>query len=54
MATFVLIPGALHGGWWYRPITEGLRAAGHEAFVFGDKVAVGPWTIDTSGLLTYA
>ncbi|MFF2656865.1 Uma2 family endonuclease [Kitasatospora sp. NPDC058032] len=23
-------------------------------FVFGDKVAVGPWTIDTSGLLTYA
>ncbi|MFF2656864.1 alpha/beta fold hydrolase [Kitasatospora sp. NPDC058032] len=32
MATFVLIPGALHGGWWYRPITEGLRAAGHEAY----------------------
>ncbi|MFB7377879.1 alpha/beta fold hydrolase [Kitasatospora purpeofusca] len=30
MATFVLIPGALHGGWWYRPLTEGLRAAGHE------------------------
>ncbi|SDT74874.1 Pimeloyl-ACP methyl ester carboxylesterase [Streptomyces sp. TLI_053] len=30
MATFVLIPGVLHGGWWYRPITEGLRAAGHE------------------------
>ncbi|MFE2106784.1 alpha/beta fold hydrolase [Kitasatospora sp. NPDC059463] len=31
MATFILIPGALHGGWWYRPLTEGLRAAGHEA-----------------------
>ncbi|ARF80035.1 Uma2 family endonuclease [Kitasatospora aureofaciens] len=25
-----------------------------EKFVFGDKIAVGPWTIDTSGLLTYA
>ncbi|MFJ2776201.1 MULTISPECIES: alpha/beta fold hydrolase [unclassified Kitasatospora] len=32
MATFVLIPGALHGGWWYRPLTEGLRAAGHEVY----------------------
>ncbi|WP_327677696.1 alpha/beta fold hydrolase [Kitasatospora sp. NBC_00458] len=30
MATFVLIPGMLHGGWWYRPLTDGLRAAGHE------------------------
>ncbi|MEU8921796.1 Uma2 family endonuclease [Kitasatospora sp. NPDC048545] len=30
---------------------------GHESrekFVFGDKTAVGPWTIDTGGLLTYA
>ncbi|MER6298159.1 Uma2 family endonuclease [Kitasatospora sp. NPDC001539] len=25
-----------------------------EKFVFGDRIAVGPWTIDTSGLLTYA
>ncbi|MFC5662879.1 alpha/beta fold hydrolase [Kitasatospora misakiensis] len=32
MATYILIPGALHGGWWYRPITEGLRAAGHEVY----------------------
>ncbi|MBV6696549.1 alpha/beta fold hydrolase [Kitasatospora aureofaciens] len=30
MATFVLIPGMLHGAWWYRPLTDGLRAAGHE------------------------
>lgn len=25
-----------------------------EKFVFGDKITVGPWTLDTSGLLTYA
>ncbi|MFJ6770922.1 Uma2 family endonuclease [Kitasatospora sp. NPDC091257] len=25
-----------------------------EKFVFGDRIAVGPWTLDTSGLLTYA
>ncbi|MFF2043300.1 alpha/beta fold hydrolase [Kitasatospora sp. NPDC058170] len=32
MATFVLIPGMLHGAWWYRPITDGLRDAGHEVY----------------------
>ncbi|AUY51424.1 alpha/beta hydrolase [Streptomyces sp. CB01881] len=32
MATFVLIPGMLHGAWWYRPLTDGLRAAGHEVY----------------------
>ncbi|MFI9331664.1 alpha/beta fold hydrolase [Kitasatospora sp. NPDC052868] len=32
MATFVLVPGMLHGAWWYRPITDGLRAAGHEVY----------------------
>ncbi|MFE6055724.1 alpha/beta fold hydrolase [Kitasatospora sp. NPDC056446] len=32
MATFVLVPGVLHGGWWYRPLTERLRAAGHEVY----------------------
>ncbi|WP_030059087.1 MULTISPECIES: alpha/beta fold hydrolase [Streptomyces] len=32
MATFVLIPGVLHGGWWYRPLTEELRAAGYEVY----------------------
>ncbi|MET8623232.1 Uma2 family endonuclease [Kitasatospora sp. NPDC004669] len=25
-----------------------------EKFSFGDSIAVGPWTLDTSGLLTYA
>ncbi|GAA1198221.1 isoleucyl-tRNA synthetase [Kitasatospora gansuensis] len=28
--------------------------ASREKFAFGDTVPVGPWTIDTSGLLTYA
>ncbi|HEY9414064.1 MAG TPA: alpha/beta fold hydrolase, partial [Pseudonocardia sp.] len=27
--TFVLITGAWHGGWAWRPVAEHLRAAGH-------------------------
>jgi pimeloyl-ACP methyl ester carboxylesterase len=30
MTTYVLIPGACHGGWYYDPIAEALRADGHE------------------------
>ncbi|MEV8442822.1 alpha/beta hydrolase [Actinosynnema sp. NPDC051121] len=30
MTTYVLIPGACHGGWYYDPISERLRADGHE------------------------
>lgn len=29
--TYVLIPGAWHGGWAWRPVAERLRAAGHRA-----------------------
>jgi pimeloyl-ACP methyl ester carboxylesterase len=29
MTTFVLVPGACHGGWWYAPLVEALAAAGH-------------------------
>lgn len=32
MSTFVLVPGAWHGGWCFRPVVEVLRAAGHKAF----------------------
>jgi pimeloyl-ACP methyl ester carboxylesterase len=32
MATFVLVPGAWHGGWYYRPIAQALRQGGHEAY----------------------
>ncbi|MFE5113926.1 alpha/beta fold hydrolase [Streptomyces sp. NPDC056663] len=30
-STYVLIPGAWHGGWAWRPVAERLRAAGHQA-----------------------
>lgn len=29
MSTFVLVPGACHGGWCYQPVTERLRELGH-------------------------
>ncbi|MFJ4633809.1 alpha/beta fold hydrolase [Streptomyces sp. NPDC088847] len=31
-STYVLVPGAWHGGWSWRPVAERLRAAGHRAF----------------------
>lgn len=31
MTTFVLVPGACHGGWWYEPLAERLTALGHRA-----------------------
>lgn len=31
-ATFVLLHGAWHGGWCWRPVAERLRAAGHRVF----------------------
>jgi pimeloyl-ACP methyl ester carboxylesterase len=36
---FVLVPGACHGGWWFDPLVERLRAAGHVA-----------WALTLSGL----
>jgi pimeloyl-ACP methyl ester carboxylesterase len=31
MTSYVLVPGACHGGWWYQPLVEALRDAGHSA-----------------------
>jgi hypothetical protein len=31
MARYILVPGACHGGWWYQPVVDALREAGHEA-----------------------
>ncbi|MGI8309886.1 hypothetical protein [Saccharopolyspora hattusasensis] len=31
MATYVLVPGACHGGWWYEPLAAELREEGHAA-----------------------
>ena len=32
MTTFVLVPGAWHGGWYFEPIAETLRSQGHTVF----------------------
>jgi len=32
MTTFVLVPGAWHGAWAWRPITAALRGHGHEVY----------------------
>ncbi|WP_410648867.1 alpha/beta fold hydrolase [Amycolatopsis sp. cmx-4-54] len=29
MTTYLLVPGAWHGGWWYDPIVPALKEAGH-------------------------
>jgi pimeloyl-ACP methyl ester carboxylesterase len=29
--TFILVPGACHGGWWYEPVVERLEQDGHRA-----------------------
>lgn len=31
MITFVLVPGACHGGWWYEPVAAQLEQDGHVA-----------------------
>ncbi|KAA2255941.1 alpha/beta hydrolase [Solihabitans fulvus] len=32
MTTFVLVPGMLHGGWWFEPLADQLREHGHDAY----------------------
>jgi len=32
MKTYVLVHGAMHGGWCWRRVAARLRAAGHEVF----------------------
>jgi pimeloyl-ACP methyl ester carboxylesterase len=31
MTTFVLVPGACHGGWWFQPVVDRLTDLGHTA-----------------------
>ncbi len=31
MTTYILVPGAWHGGWWWQPVVQQLEAAGHRA-----------------------
>jgi pimeloyl-ACP methyl ester carboxylesterase len=51
MATFVLVPGAMCGGWLWQRLVPLLRAAGHEAHPvtltgFGDRVHLGGPGVD--------
>src|SRR5579872_3680975 len=32
MSTFVLVPGGWHGGWWFEPLAERLRAGEHMVY----------------------
>ena len=32
MATFVLVPGGWHGGWYFQPLAEALQAHSHRAY----------------------
>jgi len=32
VATFVLVPGGWHGGWYFQPLTRQLRQHGHEVY----------------------
>ena len=32
MKTYVLVHGAWHGGWCWRPVADALRAQGHKVF----------------------
>jgi pimeloyl-ACP methyl ester carboxylesterase len=32
MATFILVPGACHGGWCYETVTDRLRELGHQVY----------------------
>lgn len=32
MTTYLLVPGACHGGWWFEPLATALREHGHRAY----------------------
>jgi pimeloyl-ACP methyl ester carboxylesterase len=42
MANIVLVPGAYHGGWYYTPIADELRTAGHRVFTISLSGLAGP------------
>ncbi|UFS58638.1 alpha/beta fold hydrolase [Subtercola endophyticus] len=52
MSTYVLVPGACHGGWWYDDLVAELRARGHEAeavTLAGLEVTAGAGGSDAGG-----
>ncbi|MEV0699099.1 alpha/beta fold hydrolase [Saccharopolyspora sp. NPDC050389] len=49
MATYVLVPGACHGGWWYEPLAAELREEGHAAYPV-TLTGLGPADAPTGGI----
>ncbi|PKW14105.1 alpha/beta fold hydrolase [Saccharopolyspora spinosa] len=49
MATYVLVPGACHGGWWYEPLAAELREEGHAAYPV-TLTGLGPQDAPTGGI----
>ena len=52
MATFVLVPGACHGGWWFEPFARRLRRRGHEAYPLTLTGVGAGWTFEQLGHLS--
>jgi pimeloyl-ACP methyl ester carboxylesterase len=65
MATYVMVHGAWHGGWCWRPVAAALRQAGHEVFtptltglgarahLFDASIGLRTHVDDVLGLLRY-
>jgi hypothetical protein len=49
MATFVLVHGAMHGGWSWREVRERLSSGGHEVACGHDLMLAAP--AETAALL---
>ncbi len=51
MSTFVLVPGACHGGWWYHPTVVELQTLRHHAHAL-TLAGLGPDGITGAGQVT--
>ncbi len=51
MSSFVLVPGACHGGWWYEPLVAELQRAGHRAIAL-TLAGLGPDGLAGTGQVT--
>jgi pimeloyl-ACP methyl ester carboxylesterase len=51
MSSHVLVPGACHGGWWYRPVVDALESRGHRARAL-TLAGLGPEGMSGAGQVT--
>ena len=51
MSSFLLVPGACHGGWWYQPVVTELQTAGHHALAL-TLAGLGPDGMTGAGQVT--